>query len=387
MNTVPTPNENVKPPTFRQLCLARLAELEAKRIASLPPGPDDPTACIEPPPELWHYIPPPRVLNPHKTLTSRLTSDPQNVVLDPGTAQAGEPSLDLLPLNGEFTTAEPDFSGYAHRQKDREKRKQIVKMLQSAGEYRKAERISACGQSGWIMQHVTDVQTYRLACRRCGNRLCPTCCRRRGRKVQEQAEACLKARHVARPRLMTLTLANEDRLGPAVRRIWRCMKRLKQRAIWRKNVKGSLIAIEIKHSETGWHPHIHILYEGNFIDQAKLSKQWHQITGNSFIVDVRAADPGAIRYVTKYLTKPIDYSVMSGTSETAEEFITATAEKNLFTFTGAWRKVKLDPFKFDHSQWRQVMSLAELVQSCRAGNVIDRIIAHRCKVEWSDDPP
>lgn len=374
---IPNSNVNLRRSIF-------LAQAAAARDQDLPHDhPDAPGSCLEPPAELWHFIPPPKIANPENG--RRIRDDcTESVRYDPNTGDSS--SLDHLPLNGEFSQKPLIFAPYAHRNKDRTKRRQIVDMLHSAGEYRKAERIASCGQSGWIMMHKTDQTKVRLSCRRCGNRLCPTCCRRRGRRVQEQALACIKSRNVRRPRMMTLTLANEPRLGPAVRRIWRFMKRLKQRAIWRKNVRGALIAIEIKHGETGWHPHVHVLYEGNFIDQAKLSKAWHSITGNSFIVDIRAADPSAIRYVTKYLTKPIDYSVVSGTGDVAQEFITATAEKNLFAFTGQWRKVKLDPFKYDPSEWEQLMSLDDLVSQCKDGDPWARTLAHRAKIEWERPP-
>jgi hypothetical protein len=36
-----------------------------------------------------------------------------------------------------------------------------------------------------------------------------------------------------------------------------------------------------------WHPHLHVIAEGRFLDKHALSAAWHHATGDSFVVDIR----------------------------------------------------------------------------------------------------
>ena len=56
--------------------------------------------------------------------------------------------------------------------------------------------------------------------------------------------------------------------------------------------------------------HTHILVYGPYYLQSYLSKRWHQITGDSFIVDIRAITDcvKASYYLTKYLSKSPRYN-------------------------------------------------------------------------------
>ena len=54
--------------------------------------------------------------------------------------------------------------------------------------------------------------------------------------------------------------------------------------------------------------HIHIVYEGDYLPQHELSEVWADITGDSYVVDIRGTPNGmsrdrAANYVTKYITK------------------------------------------------------------------------------------
>lgn len=62
--------------------------------------------------------------------------------------------------------------------------------------------------------------------------------------------------------------------------------------------------------------HVHIIVDSDYIPEFEISRLWHQITGDSFIVDIRAInareDPRQVfAYVTKYMTKAGGWSGMN----------------------------------------------------------------------------
>lgn len=76
---------------------------------------------------------------------------------------------------------------------------------------------------------------------------------------------------------------------------------------WGK-VAGLVGAVEFTHGDNGWHPHIHaIALVDTWLDQKALSREWHEITGDSFIVGLTAikmADPAkSFAEVFKYAVK------------------------------------------------------------------------------------
>jgi hypothetical protein len=135
---------------------------------------------------------------------------------------------------------------------------------------------------------------------------------------------------------------------------------------------GGVAILETKVSEYDglWHVHLHIITEGQFVDQRELSRAWHEITGDSSIVDVRAVRDHAksIAYICKYVSKPIDASLY-GNDRALDEYILAiSGRKTLATF-GTWRGLKLKERQVDDTQWIRYMSLLEFADACRRRDV------------------
>lgn len=132
--------------------------------------------------------------------------------------------------------------------------------------------------------------------------LCPFCAMRRSVRFQKQntpkIEKVLAENPSLIPVMITLTKKNTPDLARGFNALRAAEKRLKQAARnalkgqkWSEfaRVKGSIAAYEFtKKDEGDWHPHIHILaLVDSYIDQKALSAEWHAITGDSFIVDIR----------------------------------------------------------------------------------------------------
>lgn len=133
--------------------------------------------------------------------------------------------------------------------------------------------------------------------------LCPFCAMRRSGKFiaknLPKVEQVVTENRSRIPALVTFTVKNGPNLLERFNHLRRAHRRLNRRRLdhinkgqkfteWAK-VAGGITSYEFtKKDEGDWHPHIHALVMlDDFIDQAKLSQEWQDITGDSFIVDIR----------------------------------------------------------------------------------------------------
>jgi hypothetical protein len=132
--------------------------------------------------------------------------------------------------------------------------------------------------------------------------LCPFCAMRRSGKFVAKnlpkVEQIVNENRARIPAMVTFTVKNGPCLRERFNHLRKAHKRLNQRrrhslqgqkhTEWSK-VSGGITSYEFtKKDEGDWHPHIHALVMlDDFIDQKALSAEWLDITGDSYIVDVR----------------------------------------------------------------------------------------------------
>lgn len=188
-----------------------------------------------------------------------------------------------------------------------------------------AQRIEACG-SFLLFRHYYTVDELRLhAATFCkAHLLCPFCAIRRGAKAVKAYLARFEAVRASwaelRPFLVTLTVKDGPDLAERFKHL-----QASQHELWKRKhrgrgsvldgVAGAVWSYEVKRG-TGsgeWHPHLHMVALCNVPpDQAELSAEWREITGDSFIVDVRPidqADPASgflevFKYAVKFADMP-----------------------------------------------------------------------------------
>lgn len=76
-------------------------------------------------------------------------------------------------------------------------------------------------------------------------------------------------------------------------------------------IKEGIRIYEISNKGKGWHVHMHVLMESNYIQQETISKIWKQVTKHSHIVYIKSVKGKALKqcinYVGAYMTKGHDY--------------------------------------------------------------------------------
>ncbi len=170
------------------------------------------------------------------------------------------------------------------------------------------QRLRQCGDY-LVFRHYWTVDQVKLHGARlcCQHLLCPLCAIRRGSKALkaylDRWEVICAEKSALRPFLVTLTVKTGpdlaerfEHLKRAQHELWK--RRLRRRGSALDGVAGAVWSYEIKRgSGSGlWHPHLHMIAlaedlqiegEGN---PGPLGAEWHDITGDSFMVDVRPVD-------------------------------------------------------------------------------------------------
>ena len=191
-----------------------------------------------------------------------------------------------------------------------------------------AAKVIGCGDY-LQFRHYFTVDTVRLhAAQFCKKHLlCPLCAIRRGAKALAaylaRWEAIQAQKPALRPFLVTLTVKDGPDLAERFKHL-----HTSQRELWKRKqrgrgssldgVQGAVWSYEVKRG-TGsgvWHPHLHMIALAEVEPNAeRLSREWHEITGDSYIVDVRPIsqeDPASgfievFKYAVKFSDqKPAD---------------------------------------------------------------------------------
>lgn len=139
----------------------------------------------------------------------------------------------------------------------------------------------------------------------CDRRTCPYCAQRRYKELVA-GYAHLQER-LEDPKFLTLTLRAGDDPEALVDRIIEAFGKLRRRAIFEEQ-RGGFYAVECKpptEEHPGWNVHLHALVDGPYIPQAELARVWKELTGDSYVVDVRwcRKPSAAVAYILGYTTK------------------------------------------------------------------------------------
>ena len=132
--------------------------------------------------------------------------------------------------------------------------------------------------------------------------LCPVCARiRAAKKVSKYLdrlnviESSGKKLNLA---LLTLTVKNGPDLQERFEHLANSWKKYqaRRRDYFKKGrgfnelckTEGAVFSYEVTNKDNGWHPHLHAIVSlTDYVQVTKLSEEWFDITGDSFVVDIR----------------------------------------------------------------------------------------------------
>jgi hypothetical protein len=275
------------------------------------------------------------------------------------------------------------------------RRARVHQCLESAGESTFAlDRFAQCG-SGCVVEMTGNGDKVRLKACYCHSKHCEPCMRSKGNKIAGNLRDRLSLEANGRYRFITLTLKHRPQpLAMQIKRLYQAFKKMRNYREWKESQHGGAAMLEVKYeAQTGfWHPHLHLVSEGNFLHKRELSAMWKQATGDSYIVDIRQMKDSkeVAHYVTKYISKGTSPTVWEIAS-VAQEWILATKGVRTMLTYGTWRGFKLLKIKDDGLEWKPVTSLIALYNAIAAGevwalNLIKRLEEKRMAPEAKKPP-
>jgi hypothetical protein len=195
---------------------------------------------------------------------------------------------------------------HAPHQKARDRTMEALYNSEISDLQRQAVKMSDCAASVHLFFDPAR-GTVREFTHTCKARLCPYCGRRRSAHVAAQMMPLISAMKRARHLVLTVKSKPGD-LRNQVRDLVGWFAKLRRTPFWKQNVYQGVYTIEITVNErTGlWHPHVHIIFDGQYMPQAKLRYLWHNITNGSEIVWIEEAysTAGLVQELCKYIGKP-----------------------------------------------------------------------------------
>lgn len=241
------------------------------------------------------------------------------------------------------------------------------------------EHFHACGAGVWA-QTTQDGNDVRLVANCCHDRFCIPCQTARANRIRNNLHDLIADQTF---RFFTFTLRhNNTQLRDQLKRLKKSFREMTRRAIWKETQTGWIAFLEVKLDRQNelWHPHLHVIATGHFTDQRQLSRAWLAITGDSSIVDVqRKGTPGQMaNYVSKYVTKPADSSVLNHPDK-LDEFIVSMKGQRLYELGGNLRGHRLDEMPEDGRTWKNISSIDRLIEDAHAGELA--AVALLCRIE------
>lgn len=252
----------------------------------------------------------------------------------------------------------------------RVKRNRVRAVLASCGtgQFQMA-RFDNCGGEMRV-EWSEQLGRHRVTANYCRCRHCEPCMRARSNKIRMNLLNRLKDCDEKKYRFTTVTLKHsDDPLADQLKRLYQSFAKLRRMPVWKESQKGGAMICEVKIGNDGkWHPHLHIISEGHWMDQREIRAAWYQITKDSHVVDVRLLDRAkdAANYVSKYVTKGCSDNVWLDLDR-AQEWVTASKGLRICGTFGTWRGFALTKVDTTADDWQVVDSMTNLYQRARDG--------------------
>ena len=183
---------------------------------------------------------------------------------------------------------------------------------------------------------------------RCKKLFCPDCAAERSVRLANQTEAKIQeAMRTNNGRLcfLTLTTKNAQTLDGGLSKLKKSFANFKRKKVFKKHIKGYFGGFEYTFNPQteDFHVHLHlIVLRGRFWNQSDISDAWRDVTGDSFIVDIRDIKNArkGVKEVCKYVVKSTDLMKMPDAKFL--EVVRLKKGTRMFVSGGCFYNVKLD---------------------------------------------
>jgi hypothetical protein len=137
-------------------------------------------------------------------------------------------------------------------------------------------------------------------------------------------------------RYVVLSERNSEDVAEGMKLLWESWTRLRRSVRWKRKVKGCIVALEVTYNREHdtWHPHLNVLFEGEYFPQEELTQLWIEATEHrGEIVWISAVNPGTTREMIKYVTKISD---LIGQVDQLDRLLTAVHKKRFVRTYGSF---------------------------------------------------
>lgn len=216
------------------------------------------------------------------------------------------------------------------------------------------DRLRSCKQPGAYVVLVARAcghQAFQPAS--CGNRWCPDCGEAVRERWRRQFQAVLTGIPGLRWATFTVKSAPIGGLDEVLNLVWEAWDRFRRRRWWQLHARGCIAICEVTCTESGWHPHLHVLWDGQFMTLERTREEWASSNrGMGWIVDLAPVkDPNLSRYLSKlgslagYVAKGLDGKRGQGkidfalVPELLAEFLLATKGRRMIRIYGTCKPI------------------------------------------------
>lgn len=219
-----------------------------------------------------------------------------------------------------------------------------------------------CRHYAWFARN-TDTGKVKVIANSCHLRWCPVCAE--VKRMQIKTAVAQWLRTVKKPKFMTFTLKHsKESLSDQIKRLYKAYRLFRQHKFLKKKQRGGVWFFQLKRSEKTheWHPHLHVVVDMDYINKVEIQDEWLLVTGDSFVVDVRAIkDPGkVVDYVSRYCAKPCNLANFTDADQ--DTVANSLFGRRLCGRFGTGNQCRFKPEKpIDFAKWERVISWTDCV--------------------------
>lgn len=207
------------------------------------------------------------------------------------------------------------------------------------------DRFNRCSTFAWFVRHKKTGNVF-VRSSACRIRWCPLCGETRQQFLTKQTKKWLDCQK--HPKLLTLTVKHSDKdVTEQIDHLYRSFQKLRKRKLFKRKVRGGIWFFQIKRSKDGnqWHPHLHVMLAGKYLERKALSALWFTVTGDSEVIDIRAVKDKerSAKHVARYAVKPADVTELS--LDNSVSVVKALKGRRLVGTFGTAKELSLRPQK------------------------------------------